>query len=109
MKTAAIAPTGRGYSTRNACDFQVDRTLPEEVEALWVGGTKEVLDRQFECKRAPAFQPAAVFVVPRWTVAVSFQGNPAETSVVTSMIQGCCISGFSPTESLGVSTMAIAR
>jgi indole-3-glycerol phosphate synthase len=70
----------------------------KEVEALWVGYKKKVLDRQFESDATkPAFQPAAVFVVPTLDRGSKFfQGKSGyETSVVTSMIPGLpCISGF---------------
>jgi indole-3-glycerol phosphate synthase len=70
----------------------------KEVEALWVGYKKKVLDRQFASNEStPAFQPAAVFVVPTLDRGSKFfQGKSGyETSVVTSMIPGLpCISGF---------------
>lgn len=69
----------------------------KEVEALWVGYKKKVLDRQFASDETPAFEPAAVFVVPTLDRGSKFfQGKSGyETSVVSSMIPGLpCISGF---------------
>jgi hypothetical protein len=70
----------------------------KEVEALWVGYKKKVLDRQFSASEdTPAFQPAAVFVVPTLDRGSKFfQGKSGyETSVVTSMIPGLpCISAL---------------